>query len=140
MERDSLSTFPHFLFISSLSIHFHIKNCHIFQVFNFFFFCKMLKTFKANWLRLYWLVCQCWQSRAGPIWDLKNWPKWWLLRFYHFVKIVGCVIKAYILHTYFVQDNFDLDAKFPQKMTGKFSNEEALRAVWYTLEFATALA
>ena len=29
MERDLLSTFPHFLFISSLSIHFQIKNCLI---------------------------------------------------------------------------------------------------------------
>ena len=29
MERDSSSTFPHSLFISSLSIHFHIKICLI---------------------------------------------------------------------------------------------------------------
>ena len=29
MERDLLSTFPHFLFISPLSIHFQIKNCLI---------------------------------------------------------------------------------------------------------------
>ena len=29
MERDSLSTFPHFLFISSLSIHSYIKTCLI---------------------------------------------------------------------------------------------------------------
>ena len=29
MVRDSLSTFPDFLFISSLSIHFQIKNCLI---------------------------------------------------------------------------------------------------------------
>ena len=44
----------------------------------------------------------------------------------HSVKIFGCVTKVY---TNFVQDNFDLDAKIPQKMTRKFSNEEALRAV-----------
>ena len=29
MERDSLSTFPHFLFISSLSIHFLYQKCLI---------------------------------------------------------------------------------------------------------------
>ena len=28
-ERDSLSTFPHFLFISSVCIHFLYQNCHI---------------------------------------------------------------------------------------------------------------
>ena len=44
----------------------------------------------------------------------------------HIVKIVGCLIKVY---TNFVQENFDLDAKIPQKMTRKLSNEEAVRAV-----------
>ena len=44
----------------------------------------------------------------------------------HFVKIVGCLIKIY---TNFVEENFDLDAKIPQKMTRKLSNEEAVRAV-----------
>ena len=29
MERDLLSTFPHFLFTSAFSIHFQIKNCLI---------------------------------------------------------------------------------------------------------------
>ena len=97
--------------------------------FSIIFFCKMLTTFKANWLRYYWLVCQCWQNRAGPIWDLKNWPKWLLLKFY--LYSFGIILwKSSVVWSRFIQISWKKILIWMQKFLKKWQENCQMKKRW----------